>query len=366
MEKDLISKVRVAFLVDDTRFVLDKYVGAKYGGGRVVLQNVLMQLLELSYSIDIYTYKDSVNNSLKNVNVFKVVDEKDFNEKFDVSKYTIIITTSTRFGVQINYFLQGHSKKSSLLYYPKLIAYVLGKLHKSRLSWEVKSFTPNGDFRSYVAVSKLVAQDYCTNFGISEDSIRVIYPGCEQRNELDVIKNKDVITFGIIANSSLNKGGHLFLLVVGVLKYLGVEFKVNMIAPKYNDDFLMKYIVLLFGLKKCLKIFPKQDVMDDFYKSIDCLVMPSKRETFGLVALEAMSFGKPIIISDTTGICEIIDDKVGFIFKRASILQFIKVLNKFVKLYVEDFELYEAMCRNAYRLSQKYTWEAFCEKLLEK
>ena len=46
--------------------------------------------------------------------------------------------------------------------------------------------------------------------------------------------------------------------------------------------------------------------MKDFYNSIDCLVMPSKEETFGLTAIEAMSYKVPVIASDVSGICDII------------------------------------------------------------
>ena len=44
----------------------------------------------------------------------------------------------------------------------------------------------------------------------------------------------------------------------------------------------------------------------EFYDEIDIFLLPSIRETFGLVILEAMQYGKPIISSDCNGPHEII------------------------------------------------------------
>ncbi len=48
-----------------------------------------------------------------------------------------------------------------------------------------------------------------------------------------------------------------------------------------------------------------QDHLSTLYDSCDVLVMPSVREPFGITALEAMSFGKPVVCSKTAGVREI-------------------------------------------------------------
>lgn len=47
---------------------------------------------------------------------------------------------------------------------------------------------------------------------------------------------------------------------------------------------------------------------EDFYNTIDVLVLPSLSETWGLVVLEAMSAGKATIITNNTGLTEILED----------------------------------------------------------
>jgi glycosyltransferase involved in cell wall biosynthesis len=51
------------------------------------------------------------------------------------------------------------------------------------------------------------------------------------------------------------------------------------------------------------------------YQEATAVVVPSRYEPFGLVAIEAMSCGRPVIASDTGGLAEIItNDESGFLF----------------------------------------------------
>ena len=49
------------------------------------------------------------------------------------------------------------------------------------------------------------------------------------------------------------------------------------------------------------------DDRDRLYKVADCAVFPSLYEPFGIVALEAMAAGCPVVASDTGGLSEVIN-----------------------------------------------------------
>lgn len=55
--------------------------------------------------------------------------------------------------------------------------------------------------------------------------------------------------------------------------------------------------------------------VDEFYRSLDVFVLSSLYEGFGLVLLEAMCFGLPIIATDISAIPEVLGDGTGILYK---------------------------------------------------
>lgn len=55
--------------------------------------------------------------------------------------------------------------------------------------------------------------------------------------------------------------------------------------------------------------------LNGYYKSCDAVIMPSRWEAFGLVAVEAMKYGKAVIASDQGALPELVEDgENGYIF----------------------------------------------------
>lgn len=54
--------------------------------------------------------------------------------------------------------------------------------------------------------------------------------------------------------------------------------------------------------------------LNHFYPQIDCLVLPSLNESWGLVVLEAISAGVPVICTQNTGLTELLTDQKECVF----------------------------------------------------
>ncbi len=54
-----------------------------------------------------------------------------------------------------------------------------------------------------------------------------------------------------------------------------------------------------------------QDMLQYYYGAAEALIMPSDYESFGMVALEAMACGTPVIASEVGGLAFLIEDGVN-------------------------------------------------------
>lgn len=91
-----------------------------------------------------------------------------------------------------------------------------------------------------------------------------------------------------------------------------------------------------------------------FFKNADIFVLPSYNESFGIVNLEAMASGLPIISTKVGAIPEyLVNGENGFIINPGDIEQ----LTKSLKILIEDTKLREKMGNNnRQKVIEKYDW----------
>ena len=83
---------------------------------------------------------------------------------------------------------------------------------------------------------------------------------------------------------------------------------------KYENEIMS--IVNNNSWTKKIHIRSHQSDMSNFYSSIDCMIMASKAETFGMVTLEAIAHNVPVIGSNAGGTPELLGyGKFGYLFE---------------------------------------------------
>lgn len=93
------------------------------------------------------------------------------------------------------------------------------------------------------------------------------------------------------------------------------------------------------------------DELGELYTTSDLLILPSKYEGFGLVAMEAQAYGMPVIASKVGGLCEVIDDgETGILFPVSDVAACARA----IELLVINHELRNKMSANAVLWSKKY------------
>ena len=111
-----------------------------------------------------------------------------------------------------------------------------------------------------------------------------------------------------------------------------------------------------------LGALPHSEVLR-YMAACDVFVLPSWRETFGLVYLEAMAAGKPVIGVQEQGIDGIIEQgRTGFLVASRSICELTQTLQR----VVTDAELARAVGANARALVlETLTWQRTAERTME-
>jgi len=104
-----------------------------------------------------------------------------------------------------------------------------------------------------------------------------------------------------------------------------------------------------------------QDTLPYYYSAAEVLVMPSHYESFGMVALEAMACGTPVIASDVGGLGFLVQDgETGYTLPDGEPDQLCEKLS----LLLEDRALRERMGRRAAEVAQSYDWAKIAKQIL--
>ena len=124
---------------------------------------------------------------------------------------------------------------------------------------------------------------------------------------------------------------------------------------KLCDDLSVDQTVVFLGKRD-------QDKLPYYYSAAQLVVMPSHYESFGMVALEAMACGTPVIASEVGGLAYLVrDGETGFTIPD----QEPEELCDKISWLLNDRELHETMSARAVEYAQDYAWEKIAKQIVE-
>jgi len=124
-----------------------------------------------------------------------------------------------------------------------------------------------------------------------------------------------------------------------------------------GDDEVHRLHALIdeLGVRDRVRFVPPQPhhILSTYYRAADAVVVPSRSESFGLVALEASACGVPVVASAVGGLLTLVDHgESGFLVPDRDPVEFAGYLDALL----DDPTLAARLGRRGYERSLRYTW----------
>ena len=119
-----------------------------------------------------------------------------------------------------------------------------------------------------------------------------------------------------------------------------------------------------YGLQEMVTFLGKrsQDTLPYYYSAAEMVIMPSHYESFGMVALESMACGTPVIASLVGGLIHLVEDGVtGYHVPVDDPI----ALSKRIAGLLQDKALRYRMGHDAFAFAKKFGWETITDRIIQ-
>jgi len=206
----------------------------------------------------------------------------------------------------------------------------------------------------YTIVPSKIIKNNCVKEGWSPNNIIVLPYGTDTnffQPAKFIPKNNNTTKILFAGNGATRKG----------LSYLLKAFE--LLQTKYH----VKLTVVSHNIKNLnvSNVTALENVTDNellgLYQSHDIYVLPSLLDGWGLTAFEAMSCGLPIVVSNITGISDILHSgKNSFIVRAKNYQDLVRVISKLI----ENKSLRTSIGKNARKTALIYQWDNMANMFL--
>jgi D-inositol-3-phosphate glycosyltransferase len=220
-------------------------------------------------------------------------------------------------------------------------------------------------------------------YNADEEKIEIIPPGVDIRHFYPIPEDEAKEFIGVppcentllfVGRIEPLKGLDVLLDALYIMREAGVFEDIPMCLsviggdPQGSDEALsdemqrLQQLRVEHGLEDLVTLLGKrsQDSLPYYYSAAILVVVPSHYESFGMVALEAMACGTPVVASDVGGLAYLVKHgKTGFTVPAGDP----KALAEYLTNLVQDKELHFRLGQQAAEYAKNYAWEKIVQRL---
>jgi glycosyltransferase involved in cell wall biosynthesis len=225
--------------------------------------------------------------------------------------------------------------------------------------WEKQAFS---QAKSIIAISEKVAKEL-VSIGVPRQKIRVIVngvdlqeftPGVTSRSLLGLPENVNLALFaGDIRISRKNLDTVLHALVKVPELHLAVVGG--------TQDSPYPAMAKALNISERVHFLGYRHDMPQIQRASDLFVFPSRYEPFGLVVIEAMASGLPVITATTTGAADLLNPDSGIVLEDCDDVE---ALARALQLLDSDRSLRQQMGKVARTIAEQHSWSTMAQTYL--
>jgi glycosyltransferase involved in cell wall biosynthesis len=178
----------------------------------------------------------------------------------------------------------------------------------------------------YHTITRAVADQARAHLPLEGTRVETIYLGVAPVEEIDAAERLRVrdefgldytFTVGVVGRLSEYKGQHLLIKAAQILKVNGVDIQVVIAGHAMEPHFVdhLRKMASELNVRDRVHFLGFQAEPHRLIQALDVLALTTTKETFGMVLVEAMRLGVPVIGSHAGGVPEIIDhNQTGLLF----------------------------------------------------
>jgi len=359
--------------------------GRMYGYAQTGIGNYIRHLLDCVFRLDEknkyvifllpeeYENFKTPNKRIKKVQVFSKWYgwKEQFFLPFDLYKENLDLMHFTHFNSPIPYlgksivtihditpyFFPGHKMKSLI----------------RKVGFRTVFFSSVKKASKVIAVSQNTKNDIIRHFKISSEKIAVTYEGIDSqfkiindKEKLDRLRKKYNIPNSFIFYTGVWRN-HKNL--VGLVKAFGIlknkhKLDCQLVLGGKEDPYYpeVRKTWENLGLEKDIirTGFIDQEELPLFYNAAEIFVIPSFYEGFGLIGLEAMACGTPVVSSNKTSLPEVLGNAAIYFNPDNP-----EEIAEKIKLVSTNKKLYNELVEKGLKQIEKYSWERMGKETLE-
>ncbi len=210
--------------------------------------------------------------------------------------------------------------------------------------------------KQLICVSNALAKDMKNTYGVDS----VVIPNIVDLTEFKYTPKQKTDTFRFLSAASVNYGKGFDILVKAYAKFL--EDAKDLSSTGYKDTHLtimgdgpelnnIKELANSLGISDKIT-YTGSYIRSDFAKELaksDCFVLPSRSETFGIVYIEALATGTPVIATRCGGPEDFVNEENGMLVDVDDIDGLSGKMQKMLStVYTYDLEKTSAECISKY------------------